>query len=492
MRAFIFACLMTGLFGRFVYLVRPFDHDAAMFVYLGKSVCDGERFCHDVVDNKFPTVGLMTSIFWRAFGTCWPGYVMAQTLMCAASVWMLACCAARNIGEHARLPTALAAMVYLNFTVAVFGGFQLETMQVFFAVIAACSAIEALRKNSLRDAFVVGLGAGCAAMLKPTGLAPLGAFGLVVMYRFLRRPGPKGAGLLRMMRFGGMTLLGLMIPVGVSVAYLMSIDILRDMPALAREISLYASNTPLHWTDIFKPITILTLAGFAIVVRGWVLRRHVDPAVAPTDRMIIAFAIIWFALDFVGGMMQRRMYGYHFLPVGASAALLFGMIRRRDRPHTLAAALAPVMVLSILGAQEVLRYPDPRLPLLPASVYLRTHASPGDRVWQDSMPRLLLETDLRPGARYPIMFIFGNTDTAALEYTPTLLADFEQRKPRYIILPSDVEEKINGEITYCAHLLRSPQRARNFAWAWHEVERYVKENYDAEIQIRGETIYRRR
>jgi hypothetical protein len=399
---------------------------------------------------------------------------------------MLARCAARNIGEHARLPTALAAMVYLNFTVAVFGGFQLETMQVFFSVIAAGSAMETLRRESWRDAFVVGLSAGCAAMLKPTGLAPVGALGLVLLHQFLRGRRRKGLGLLVV------TMLGLCIPVAASIAYLVSIDILKDIPALAREISMYASQTPLHWTDIFKPITILTLAGFAVVVRGWVFRRHVDTNAVPTDRRIIAFVVIWSALEMLGGMMQRRMYGYHFLPVAAPAALLFGMIPRRDRAHTLAAALAPVMVLSVLGAQEVLRYPDPRVPMLPVSEYLITHASPGDRVWQDSMPRVLLETGLKPGARYPIMFIFGNYDDAALNYTPILLADFEQRKPRFVILPTDIDDKIDGEITYCAHLTRSPVRAKNFAWAWREVERYVKENYVEEIRIRGETIYRRK
>jgi hypothetical protein len=472
---FVFACLATALFGRFVYLVRPFDHDAAMFVYLGKSVCDGQRFCHDVIDNKFPSVGLFTSIFWRAFGTYWPGYVIAQALMCAAAVGLLARSAARNIGERARWPTALAAMVYLNFTVAVFGGFQLETMQVFFAVIAACSAMDALRSGSKWD----------AAMLKPTGLAPMGAFALVLMHRFAKRPGRAGAGL------AAMTLLGLSIPVAVVIAYLVSIDILRDMPAVVMQISLYAASTPLHWTDVFKPITVLTLAGFAIVVRGWVFRRHVDQRVVPLERDIIGFAVAWFVLELLGGLMQRRMYGYHFLPIGAPAALLFGMIPRRDRAHTLAAALAPVMILSVLGAREVLNYPDPRLPILPTSEYLLTHAGPDDEVWQDAMPRLLLETNLKPGARFPIMFLFGNYDSAALDYTPMLLRDFEQRKPRYIILPSDVEQKIESEVTYCGHLVRSPVRAANFAWAWRRIERHVKANYQPLVQIRAETIYRR-
>ena len=211
-----------------------------------------------------------------------------------------------------------------------------------------------------------------------------------------------------------------------------------------------------------------------------------------SSRAIVAFAMIWFLLELLGALMQRRMYAYHFLPVAAPAALLFGILPRRDTPMHLMAALGPVIAFSLIGSVEVLNYPDPRGPILPTSAYLLEHAAPGDAVWQDSMPRLLLETNLRPGARYPIMFIFGNHDTAALEYTPVLLSDFERRRPKFIILPTDMDAKLKSETTEYAHLLRSPVRAKNFSFAWREVERYVHAHYQPEIQIRSETIYQRR
>jgi hypothetical protein len=168
------------------------------------------------------------------------------------------------------------------------------------------------------------------------------------------------------------------------------------------------------------------------------------------------------------------------------------MFARRDSVRTLAAALAPVMILSIHTARLVLSYPDPRIPTLPASEYLITHASPGDRVWQDFLPRTLLETGLKPGGRFPIIFIFGNYDSAPLKYTPILLDDFEQRKPQWIIVPTDLDAKLASEIAYSAHLLRSPERARNIRWAWSQIEQYVKSNYEPQVRIRGEMIYRRR
>jgi hypothetical protein len=90
------------------------------------------------------------------------------------------------------------------------------------------------------------------------------------------------------------------------------------------------------------------------------------------------------------------------------------------------------------------------------------------------------------------MFIFGNHDSAAVQYTPLLLSDFEQRRPRYIILPTDLEAKLRVETTQCLHLLRSPVRAENFRHAWRQIATYVADHYTPEAQIGQETIWRRR
>jgi hypothetical protein len=478
----IAACLLSALAGRLTFLQRTFDYDASMFVYLGKSVCDGDRFGHDVIDNKLPSVGLMTSVCWRMFGTNWADYVILQTALSFTAALMLARCAARNFGRHARLPTLLAAMVYLNFTLAVYGGFQLETIQIFFSIIAACSAIETFTSRSMANAFVVGLAAGCAAMLKPTGLAPLGAFAAVL----LLRPGPKRAGLL------GMTLLGLAAPLAVVIFYMIRIDILRDLPEFVRQISLYASQTPWAWEDLLKPITVLVIAMFAIVVRRWVFRRDEHRIESRLDPAAIAFVVIWFVLEFAGALMQRRMYAYHFLPIAAPAALLFGMLRRKSETWPMALSLGPIIFISVYLSLQVRPYPDPPAAILPTSAYLLEHASAGDAVWEDNLPRVLLETNLRPGARFPIMFLFGNHDAAALEDTPIMLGDFEKRKPKFIILPSDMNAKLEFETTQSPHLARSSVRAANFRWAWRQIESYVKSKYLPVAQIRDETIYQRK
>src|SRR4051794_39923695 len=91
-------CLAAALVGRLAYLSQPFDEDGAMFVYLGRVVSDGGRFGHDVIDNKFPTVGLITSLAYRGFGDWWPGYVLMQTAMGVGGAMLLARSARRHLG----------------------------------------------------------------------------------------------------------------------------------------------------------------------------------------------------------------------------------------------------------------------------------------------------------------------------------------------------------------------------------------------------------
>src|SRR5580693_6275374 len=108
--------------------------------------------------------------------------------MSLMTAWLLARAAARHFGPHAAVPTLLFAIVHLNMTFVVFGGFQLETLQAFFAVLAAGAALELIDGDDWRDAFVVGLAGGCAAMLKPTGLAVVAATFTILLALRGRQP----------------------------------------------------------------------------------------------------------------------------------------------------------------------------------------------------------------------------------------------------------------------------------------------------------------
>ncbi len=398
--------------------------------------------------------------------------------------------AGRYFGRSARLPAVLFAVVYLNFNVAVFGGFQLETIQVFFEILAAGAALEALKHDTITNAFVVGLAAGCAAMLKPTGLSVLGAFALAtvaVHHRDWRRIG----------RHGVASALGLAIPAVVVLIYLIGTHTLGDMPALYHQISRYAAATPLETTDYFKPFVVLTIAIFPVIVRAWVFRRDIAPdagkqrATSPAATAGALFAVAWLLLELTGAFMQKRMYAYHFLPVAAPATLLYAMWPRRDRAASLAAALVPLAFVSIIASGEIMAFYWDQPMRSPVSDYLIARTGPDDSVWADSVPRILLETGLKPGARIPLTFLFLNDDQAPLKYSKIMLHDFDVRQPKYIVMPMDLKDKLREETTREPELLDRPVRRANYITAWAHIKSYVLAHYTLEKMLDGQMIYRR-
>jgi 4-amino-4-deoxy-L-arabinose transferase-like glycosyltransferase len=523
-------CLISAGLGRFCFLLRPFDNDAAIFIYMGKMVGEGGRLCHDLIDNKFPTVGLMTSILYKAFGTCWPAYIALQATLSVATAGVLARTARRIAGSQAQLPTFLFAIVFLNFTTAVFGGFQLETIQVFFAVLAASAGIEVILTGNRADAFTAGLCAGCGMMFKPTAIGVLLAVALVMILRGVssqKREDAKArrreenqhevsescysiVSLLRVfvpsrLRVESDAMLsdsvalsfpcmfaGLCIPLMVALIYLTSSDLLRDMPALYRQISTYAHETVFDVVELIKPLTALMLLVFPIAIRGVICRRQRDPNADWPSASIAIFLLIWLAIETAGVILQRRMYAYHFLPMVPPAALLFGLIPRFNRPGILMGSIGPIALLSITASANLISTTRPGEDRLPLSDYLAAHAKPGDAVWMDAWPRIVLETGLRPGARLPFTFLFTNYDDAGLDYSAGMIADFDRIKPAYIILPVPLDRRLQYQIDFIPELNRRPIRQQNYLAGWRRIEQYTLEHYTKETMVGNDAVYHRR
>ena len=320
-------------------------------------------------------------------------------------------------------------------------------------------------------------------MLKPGGLAVAVAFWVVMALIC-------GRAWRRLVAHTVALLIGLAVPATVVLVYISGARILTDMPALYRQIAQYAAQTPWETYHLTRPATVAAFLAFPLFVRGWIFRRRRIPA--PVSPALIWFAILWLAIESAGVVLQWRMYTYHFLVLVPPAALLFGMLRRSDESWPLAAALLPAAAMSVYLAAPLLPHVHLRNERLPASDYLAARTGPGDAIWQDSMPRLLLETNLKPGARYPLTFLFVNYDTAPLEYSTEILADFNERRPTYILLDTDLEKRLARDLGGIPQLVRSRARAENYLTAWRRIEAYVKERYTPETAIDGETVYRRR
>jgi len=485
------AAVVIGIacYSRLTYLTLPFDGDGGMFAYMGKLTLEGGRFGGDLVDNKFPTVGLMTGVFYRVFGNYWPGYVVTQLLMTVVASWVLSRQAAKTFGEYARWPMLLYGIVLMNINSVVIAGFQLETIQAFFACIAAACCLASLSSLDRRDALAGGLAAGCAALVKPTGAGVLGAFVIAICFVFFLT----NLQLSRKRQMGALLLsgaVGFMFPVLVAVLYLHESDQLRLMPSIARQIAEYAAQSSFAWDDLMRPAILLALFGVALLIRGWVYRRpvHRETCVAPIHAWL--FVIAWLAIELTGILMQRRMYAYHFLPLCAPAALLFAAIPRRATIAQLAGPLALPVIFSVWGAADTLRVATDQPPNWPAvASWLDQHTLPGERIWRDNTPQILLNTDLRSASRMQLSFVFQNSNRAPAHFSDMLIDDWRHTRPRYIVLPADLPEYIERHCKYVNELARIPARQASFRSAWHAMTTFVSERYEAVADVGDERVW---
>jgi hypothetical protein len=477
-------CVLSAILGRFCYIIRPFDSDGSMFIYMGRLISEGGRFCHELVDNKFPSVGLITSVPWKFFGANWMSYVLLGGAMSIIGCAMLTRIATRHFGEHAKWPALLFAIVYFNFNFAVFGGFQLETIQSFFTILAAGAALEWLRHRDWRNAVLLGLASGCAAMCKPTGIALLGAGAIAFVFSKQRFSWS-------IARHAAAVAAGFLLPCIVVFAHLVHTDTLKDMPALAQQISTYAANSSWDAVDWTKPLTILILGGFPLLIRGGVFRRDKDRIVVPIDRGAFVFVIAWLILESIGVVAQRRMYAYHFLVLVPPLTLLYAMLPRQVRVKPLAMSLIPTALFSIYGASLVLEICYTGQTKSEVGAYIASHASPIDSVWKDDAAKLWLETGCRPASRFPITFLFANYDDAPIEYVSQMLGDFAYTRPKYIVLPAQRARMVKHQSDHIMELVRFPRRRDNFQIAWQQIFDYVDRQYVLETRIGNEAIYRR-
>ena len=90
------------------------------------------------------------------------------------------------------------------------------------------------------------------------------------------------------------------------------------------------------------------------------------------------------------------------------------------------------------------------------------------RVWQDDYPRLLIETNLKPGSRVPLTFLFANYDRAPLEYTQIILDDFAKH-PQYILLPARFDRYVQWHADNILEFERFPVRRANYILAWEQI-----------------------
>ncbi len=286
-------------------------------------------------------------------------------------------------------------------------------------------------------------------MLKPTGLAVAGALMLaIVCARSNRR--------IRLLQVTGLST-GILIPMCIASICLIAGEPGTSYPNAGVKSSDTPAKAPGKSPIATKSLSLPCSSAFPLLVRGWVFRRDRDRD-QRSNRSLQIFAIAWLLLEVIGVIMQKRMYAYHVLVLIPPAAILFAMIPRRTTARALAASLIPVMLLSLLGAWRVVDWSYRGQSLHPVSDYLLAHAHPGDAIWRENGARVLLETGLRTGSRYPLTFLFTNYDQAPTDYGRVILHDFARTKPAYIILFTNFNDWVDHQCDYYTELRRRPVR----------------------------------
>jgi hypothetical protein len=485
----LFGCL--AIVSRVGMIAWPFLNDSGLYAQLGRTVAGGGVLYRDFYETKFPGSALLASAFWRSFGSHWAGYVVCELVLAMLAAAALVRIARRHFPVGSAMPVLLFAIVFLNLSQAVYTGFQLETIQAFFEAVAAMAAFESLCNDDALATFAAGLAAATAAMAKPGGLGVAIALFIMLIFHGKRRK-------LNLLILAA----GVAIPIAVTAIFTYRTGARPYLPGAMRDIANYAGGTPVDLSVILKLAMVAAILGWPFVAR-FVARKPamgetrmmraamvIRAAMVKRAAMIRGLVIIWFAADLATILLQRRLYPYHFLPLACPAALLYGLLPRRANPATVLLGLLPIALLSLTWEGSDIRQIHRGVEQLRVSDYIASHTTPNDCVFADQIGRFLIETDRKPGSRFGTFFYLVNDDDAPARFTRTLLEDFENRKPTYLLLAQGWDVKIPG-LANCDILLHCPHRRENFINAWASLRDYVAARYHLETTIDGNCVYRR-
>ena len=351
------------------FVVEQYDGDMELFVYMGKLCGQGGRIGIELIDNKLPLVGPLMWPAYALIGGWWAGYAILSIVLATAAV--LAITAATTIVRpSSRWPTLAMAAVWIYFPLAVSAAFKLEHVQIFTGALAAWFILRCWKNKKGVDAFAAGLIAGIGTMAKPTALSVIAAAAAAMLIwgdvpwktRF---------------RLSLCALAGVSVAGAAELAYLIKSGAITAVPSLMEQIRFYNSNSVwVRDTVLVKILSTLFILGGPLAIRGFAERKRAEPTL-DGEWVPRVFAIAWWLIEFTGIVMQGRLYTYHFLPLMAPTALLFGLIPRRPSAITTIVAPFPVLFASTIWTFVIVIQTGPPEDRMAANEYVKQHAAKG-------------------------------------------------------------------------------------------------------------------
>jgi Dolichyl-phosphate-mannose-protein mannosyltransferase len=424
--------LIYAVLSRAVFVVDPFENDAGVYAAMGKSLWEGKQLYVDVWEQKPPAVAVLFAGFWGLFHNNWPLWVAAQALISTTAALVLADIVRRVWGMHKAFATFCLALLGLNCSRFLTTGFQIEPVLALPASLAAWIAVFNLKRRNFLLA-VLGLLAGLAGSIKPTALSVVAAYGLTALFFDRSTPWSK-----RLVPCVGMTL-GVLLMVGANLVLFTQLNLWPYIGDVWKEIGLYGKGTP--WSQALAPKTFIIL-GLAV----WsVLLFAVWPKVENRwgAGLVAAFAATWLLVEIVGVIVQKRAYFYHFTAALPPAVLLTGLIGARAAVLPTIFAMVPWIAISMHWNWNIYNRGDGDARVI---AYLNANTQRDDAVFGDPLGELMVRSDTQAGARLVMLINAINHDDAAIRWRDDVLADLEERRPKYMVMPipERMEDRIAG------------------------------------------------
>lgn len=482
--------------GKYFEFGSPDPWDSSSYVYSAKHVLDGAEIGVEENPSAHIGTLLVNMLGVALFGYSETGPTFIQMVLQLAALAMMFVALRKLYGVLAAVIGVIIASVYLSAPVISQGGNVKEQYMIACMVIGiSCYVLQQIG-GKWWYAILAGVFLSWAPLFKPTGISALGGIGLfVIVQPLLRNRTWKQTGSDILLLFTGA--LVAIVPLYVwiwgwniklsppyyflwesFVKYLPfgskadPAEVAADYIVYSRKLVPFSRQYPMVLRFYRVLMLPITLALAAIVMRVVFLIRPKLPGREMQNRMMHRFVLLfagWWILDMALVWVSPRSYKQYYLPLNASAAMLgayfidvYAHKFRATQNKTKWVIIGLIGLLVMIGMSwhiffgfrrntfgggkapkpangyaqkwdEIGYYRKHGRSWEAAGDYIRLHSEPTDTmyVW-GWFPGIYVQAE-RFSAAAKACFIPRTTPDKLAEITADLIAQFEQRKPKFIV-----------------------------------------------------------
>jgi len=470
--------------------------DSSSYVYSAKHILDGAEIGVEENPSAHIGTLLVNMLGVSLFGYSETGPKFIQMVLQLAALTMMFIALSRLYGVLAAVISVIIASAYLSAPVISQGGNVKEQYMIACMIIGiSCYVLQQIG-GKWWYAILAGAFLSWAPLFKPTGISALGGIGLfVIVQPFLRNRTWKQTGTDILLLFTGalaaivplyVWILGWNIKLSPPYYFLWEsfvkylpfgskadpAEVAADYIVYSRKLVPFSQQKPMvlgFYRVLMLPITLALVAivmRIVFLIRPRLLGKEIQDRM--THRFVLLFAG-WWILDMALVWVSPRSYKQYYLPLNASAAMLgvyfinayvHKFRTAQNKTKWVALGLVGLLVMIVMSwhiffglrrnpfsgskepkpangyAQkwkEIDYYRKYGRPWEAAGDYIRSRSEPTDTIYVWGwFPGIYVRAE-RFSAAAKACFIPRTTPDKLAEITADLIAQFEQRKPKFIV-----------------------------------------------------------